>query len=143
LTAHDYAALLARLAREFPGDAFLIVRYGDHQPEFAARILDPSQDAAAVAQALRAGDVRHLTTYYAIDSVNFTPVDLAPALATLDAAYLPLVTLAAAGVPPDASFAEQRRILARCGGVFFRCRDGAEARRFNRLLIDAGLLKGF
>jgi hypothetical protein len=26
--------------------------------------------------------------------------------------------------------------------VFYACRDGAEARRFNRLLMDAGLIKG-
>jgi hypothetical protein len=33
--------------------------------------------------------------------------------------------------------------LQRCDGRFYSCRDGAEARRFNRLLIDAGLVKGF
>ena len=64
------------------------------------------------------------------------------ALDTLDAAYLPLVVLEAAGVPLDPSFAEQKQIFQRCGGVFYRCREGAEARRFNRLLIDAGLIKG-
>ena len=42
----------------------------------------------------------------------------------------------------DPSFAEQKRILERCRGLFYRCSGGAEARRFNRLLIDAGLIKG-
>jgi hypothetical protein len=32
--------------------------------------------------------------------------------------------------------------MLRCNGVFYGCRDGAEARRFNRLLMDAGLIKG-
>ena len=63
-------------------------------------------------------------------------------LPTLDAAYLPIVVQEAAGVPLDASFAEQKRIMLRCNGVFYSCRDGAEARRFNRLLMDAGLIKG-
>jgi hypothetical protein len=27
-------------------------------------------------------------------------------------------------------------------GRFYTCKDGAEARRFNRLLIEAGLIKG-
>ena len=49
--------------------------------------------------------------------------------------------LEAAGVPLDPSFAEQKRIFERCNGLFYRCADGAEARRFNRLLIDAGLIK--
>ena len=49
--------------------------------------------------------------------------------------------LEAAGVPLDASFAEQKRIFQRCNGLFYLCANGAEARRFNRLLIDAGLIK--
>ena len=45
------------------------------------------------------------------------------------------------GLPLDPSFAEQKNILKRCGGIFYACNGGAEARRFNRLLIDAGLIK--
>jgi hypothetical protein len=88
------------------------------------------------------GDPRYYTTYYAIDGVNYKPKDMSSALDTLDAPYLPLVVLEAAGVPLDPSFAEQKTVMKRCGGMFFRCNDGAEARRFNRLLIDAGLIKG-
>jgi hypothetical protein len=94
---------------------------------------------------LRAGSkpsIRALITYYAIDAVNFTPPDLSSALDTLDAAYLPLIVQEAAGVPLDPSFVEQERILQRCDGVFYRCADGAEVRRFNRLLIEAGSIKG-
>ena len=57
-------------------------------------------------------------------------------------AYLPLVILEAAGIPLDPSFEEQKAIMLRCGGVFYACRGGAEARRFNRLLIDAGMIHG-
>jgi hypothetical protein len=32
--------------------------------------------------------------------------------------------------------------MQRCNGLFYRCNGGAEARRFNRLLIEAGLIKG-
>ena len=83
------------------------------------------------------------TTYYATEGVNFRPADLSSALDTLDAPYLPLVVLEGAGVPLDPSFAEQKKILNRCRGLFYLCVDGAEARRFNRLLIDAGLIQGF
>ena len=61
---------------------------------------------------------------------------------TIDAAYLPLVTLETAGIPLDPSFAEQKDIMLRCKGVFYGCGDGAEARRFNRMLIDAELIRG-
>jgi hypothetical protein len=73
--------------------------------------------------------------------VNFTPVDASSALERLDAPYLPLVTLQAAGVPLDATFSAQWAILQRCGGYFYSCQKGAEARRFNRLLVDVGLIK--
>jgi hypothetical protein len=77
-----------------------------------------------------------------VDSINFRPKDLSVALDRLDAPYIPLVVLEAAGLPLDASFAEQKKILQRCGGVFYLCRGGREASRFNRMLIDAGLIRG-
>jgi hypothetical protein len=143
MTAHDYKRFLERLAQEFPTESFLIVRYGDHQPQFGPRILDPSLSPQALARRLKQSDPRYLTTYYAVDAVNFTPVNLSSALDTLDATYLPLVIEEAAGVPLDPSFSEQRNILQRCNGLFYRCADGAEARRFNRLLIQAGAITGF
>jgi hypothetical protein len=32
--------------------------------------------------------------------------------------------------------------MLRFKGVFYDCRDGTEAKRFNRLLINAGMIKG-
>ena len=142
MTALDYSALLEQLRQQFPTESFLIVRYGDHQPEFAYRIIDPTLSETELAHHLEAFDPRYFTSYYAIDTVNFTPADLSSALNTLDAPYLPLLIQEAAGVPLDPSFAEQKKILQRCHGLFYRCAGGAEARRFNRLLIDTGLIKG-
>src|SRR5262249_33491785 len=127
MTARDYGALLDRLAREFPTESFLIVRYGDHQPEFGPRVIDPSLSPDAVARRLLALEPRYFTTYYAIDVLNFTPADLSSALDELDAPYLPLVVEEAAGVPLGPSFSEQKQILKRCHGLFYRCADGAEA----------------
>jgi phosphoglycerol transferase MdoB-like AlkP superfamily enzyme len=138
----DYADFLARLKRDFPQESFLLVRYGDHQPDFASLIIDPSLDEAGIAERIRMFDPRYFTTYYALDTVNFKPVNVTSALDTLEGPYLPLVLQEAAGLPLDASFAEQKRILERCHGLFYACAGGAEARRFNRLLIDAGLIKG-
>src|SRR5882762_3292405 len=97
----DYNAFVAALKKKFPSQPFLIVRYGDHQPEFSPQLLDP----------------------------------------TIDAAYLPLVIQEAAGIPLDPSFEEQKNIMLRCNGVFYDCKAGAESRRLNRLLIDAGMIK--
>ncbi len=142
MSAEDYAQFVQRLEREFPGERFLLVRFGDHQPLFAKHIVDPTVDAAELGRRLAAYDPSYFTTYYSFDAVNFAPADLALAIDKLDAPYLPLVVLEAAGLPLDPSFAEQKKILARCRGVFYRCAGGAEVRRFNRLLIDAGLIKG-
>jgi hypothetical protein len=142
LSAQDYAGLIARLKNDFPDESFLLVRYGDHQPDFASFILEPGLPEAGIAQRLAAFDPRYFTTYYAIDAINFKPVDLSSALETIEGPYLPLIAQEAAGLPLDATFAEQKRIMERCNGKFYGCAAGAEARRFNRLLIDAGLIKG-
>jgi hypothetical protein len=142
MSAQDYRLFIKRLREEFPDESFLVVRFGDHQPLFAKYFVDPTLDEADVAKRIQAYDPRYLTTYYAIDTINFKPADLSSALDTLDAPYLPLLLLEAAGVPLDSSFEEQKKILQRCDGLFYACKDGAEARRFNRLLIDAGLING-
>ena len=142
MSARDYRDFLKRLEQDFPGEAFLIVRFGDHQPAISNKIIDPGLDSKTVAAKVMAWDPRYFSTYYAIDTVNFSPVDVSSALPVLEGAYMPLMIQEAAGVPLDPSFVEQKRILERCDGKFFDCAHGAEARRFNRLLIDAGLIKG-
>ena len=127
---------------DFPDESFLVIRFGDHQPGIAKYFIDPTLAPSEVGQRIKNFDPRYYTAYYAIDAINFAPAELSSALDTLDAPYLPLMLLEAAGVPLDPSFEEQKKIMRRCNGLFYGCKDGAEARRFNRLLIDAGLIKG-
>jgi len=141
MSAQDYTGFLAQLKRRFPDDSFLLVRFGDHQPDFASSLIEPDLDESGVWRRLMTYDPRYFTTYYAIDAVNFTPVDTSSALDELEGPYLPLVVQEAAGLPLDSSFAEQKKILERCNGLFYACAGGAEARHFNRMLIDAGLIK--
>src|SRR6267154_2374810 len=142
MSADDYAAFIAGLKKKFPAQPFLIVRYGDHQPEFSPHVLDPGLDEAGVGKKLENYDPRYYATYYAIDAINFEPIQSPVVMETIDGPYLPLVIQEAAGIPLDPSFEEQKSIMLRCKGLFYACKDGAEARRFNRLLIDAGLIKG-
>src|SRR4030088_2578265 len=142
MSAEDYAAFIAGLKKKFPAQPFLIVRYGDHQPEFSPHVLDPGLDEAGVGKKLDNYDPRYYATYYAIDAINFEPVESPAVMDTVDGPYLPLVIQEAAGIPLDPSFEEQKKIMLRCKGMFYACKDGAEARRFNKLLIDAGLIRG-
>jgi hypothetical protein len=142
MSVQDYGAFVAQLKKQFPNDPFLIIRYGDHQPEFSSNIIEPNLTEDDVAKRLMTYDPRYFATYYAIDGVNFKPATTSTAMDTIDAAYLPLVVQEAAGIPLDPTFEEQKKIMLRCNGRFYSCKDGAEARRFNRLLIDAGFIKG-
>jgi Sulfatase len=142
MTANDYREFTERLKRDYPDESFLVLRFGDHQPAISQQLLEPGIDRARLAKRLMAADPRYFSTYYAIDGINYSPSNLSSALETLDAAYIPLVLQEAAGLPLDPSFMEQKSIMLRCKGTFYACRKGAEARRFNRLLIDAGMIKG-
>lgn len=142
MTQADYAEFVARLRRDHPDERFLIVRFGDHQPAISHKLMEPDADAAAVALKLRRADPLYYATYYALDTINFPLRDWSSAPTTLDAAYLPIIVQEAAGLPLDASFAAQKRIMTRCHGVFHACNGGIEARRFNRALVEAGLIKG-
>jgi phosphoglycerol transferase MdoB-like AlkP superfamily enzyme len=142
MTANDYREFTERLKRDYPDESFLVLRFGDHQPAISQKLLEPGIDQARLAKRLMAVDPRYYSTYYAIDGINYQPRNLSSALETLDAAYIPLVLQEAAGLPLDPSFAEQKSIMLRCKGTFYACKKGAEARRFNRLLIDAGMIKG-
>jgi phosphoglycerol transferase MdoB-like AlkP superfamily enzyme len=142
MTANDYREFTARLKRDYPDESFLVLRFGDHQPAISQKLLEPGIDQKSLAKRLMDADPRYYSTYYAIDGINYSPSNLSSALETLDAAYLPLVLQEAAGLPLDPSFAEQKSIMLRCKGTFYACKKGAEARRFNRLLIDAGMIKG-
>jgi hypothetical protein len=142
MSANDYTAFVAALKKKFPAQPFLIVRYGDHQPEFSPHLLDPALDEAGIGKKLENYDPRYYATYYAIDAINFEPVKSPAVMDTIDAAYLPLVIQEAAGIPLDPSFEEQKSIMLRCNGVFYGCKAGAEAKRLNRMLIDAGMIKG-
>jgi phosphoglycerol transferase MdoB-like AlkP superfamily enzyme len=136
LTEEDYRQFLLGLEQNFPKQKFLVVRFGDHQPPFARRLIDPEGRIKDLK------DLRFLSTYYAIDTVGFKVRSLDSALEQLDAPYLPNVVLEAAGIPLDPSFALQRTMLHQCGGQFETCQRGREVRRFNKALSDAGYIAG-
>ena len=87
-------------------------------------------------------DPRYFTTYYAIDAINFTPVDVSSALPIRSRG---LICRSSCRRPPACRsirpLPNKRKSSMRCRGLFYGCANGAEARHFNRMLIDAGLIK--
>src|SRR4029077_5972159 len=52
MSVTDYKAFIAGLKKKFAGQPFLIVRYGDHQPEFSPHLLDPGLDDGGIGKSL-------------------------------------------------------------------------------------------
>lgn len=134
----DYAYLKKELARRFPGERFLIVHYGDHQP-IATRSLLGQQRESEAEDVVLPQDSLGFLTYYAVDGVNYVPPP-PPQLDALDVPYLGLAVLEAARLPLSDSFRERRRLRAVCRGRYHGCAKGDEILAFHRRLIDSGLL---
>src|SRR5262249_1347254 len=97
MAQNDYDDLRRDLARRFPGERFLIVHSGDHQP-VATRSLFGGPDKGEAGEISLPLDSPAYVPYYAVDGVNYRPPPL-PDVETLDGPYLPLVILNAAGLP--------------------------------------------
>jgi hypothetical protein len=135
----DYDAVRAELARRFPGEKFLILNYGDHQPT-ATRTLLGFDANASIEDILASGGDAARTTYYAVDAVRYRPPPL-PGLESLDVAYLGTVLIEAAGLPLPDSYRERRRLMLLCAGRYHDCPAREEVLRFHRRLIASGLMK--
>ena len=137
----DYAGLVARLKRDFPGESFLLVRYGDHQPDFAS----PSSSRRSTRSGQSAPDDA---------TIRATSPPITRSTRSTSNRSICRPRSHHRGAVSAADRAGGRRPAARSlvrraeadpralQGLFYGCNGGAEARRFNRLLIDAGLIKG-
>jgi hypothetical protein len=135
----DYDDLRREIARRFPGEPFLIVQYGDHQPIATRTLLGLNNklDAEDISLPLESPG---FITYYAVDGINYRPPAL-PAVETLDVPYLPLVILDAARLPLSDSFRERQRMLDACNGRYYTCEPHDTILAFHRRLIDSGLIE--
>jgi len=131
----DYDRFRAELARRFPGQPFLIVRYGDHQPTATLALLGYGEEAD-IEHVLRSGNPAALITFYAVDALNFEPAPL-PEAEILDVPYLPGTILAAARLPLPDTYRERLRLAGQCEGRYHGCPAVA---RFHRRLIDSGIV---
>ena len=107
LSARDYADFKHRLAADFAGKPFLVLRFGDHQPGMA-RMIDPSATDDEIAQRIMGYDLRYFTTYYASTPSISSPWIRPRRASGWRRRYLPLVVQEMAGIPLDPSFAEQK-----------------------------------
>lgn len=132
----DYRFLRSELARRFPDRQFIILRYGDHQPDVTRGLLGDPETAARM---IRTKGSPAFLTYYALDTHNYTAPPL-PKLDVVDVPYLGAILLDAARLPLPDSYRERRRLMWVCRGRYDGCARDGEILAFHRRLIDSGLM---
>lgn len=142
LSQRDFTAFKQELTRAFPGEPFLIVRFGDHQPFLARDLWRPKQSGSAKLRAIARFEAPFFTTYYAVDAINFMPKAALPDVPILDAPYLGPLIAKLAGLPLDGVQAYHMNNVIACQGEFYACRNGEVARKLNGAMANAGLLPG-
>ena len=134
----DYDHLRSELARRFPNEKFLIVRYGDHHP-MATRVLLGYKDGTEAEDVLLDRKSIGFLTFFAVNGVNFVPRTYdSPAI--LDVPYLSTVLLEAAGLPLTDAYKARQRLKAICEGQKYDCPRREQVLTFHRQLLDAGLV---
>lgn len=138
-TCRDYANFRAALATRFADRAFVIARFGDHQPPSTARLLGRPIAWKGTPERVPGYEILY-RTYFALDGINFDPIIDDKLPDTIEAAYLGAVILGAAGIPLDAVYAARRDLMIRHAGRLFFADDGKIAAQLNRRMIEAGFI---
>ncbi len=134
----DLEWLRGELKRRFPGERFLIMQYGDHQPIVTRPLLGFSNEVENH-NIVMTPESKGFLTYYAAESVNYEMGPL-PDVEVLDVPYLGTLMLKLAGLPLSQSQTERLRLMERCVGRYYTCPHSDEILAFHRRLIDSGLL---
>lgn len=134
----DYAYLREELARRFPGERFLVMHYGDHQPT-PTRMLLGFEESADAEDVVLDPDSLGMLTYYAVDGINYKVPDL-PMQDIVDVPYLGMILLDAARLPLSPAQAERKRLMTLCAGRYYTCPKRDEILGFHRRLITSGIM---
>ena len=137
LSRLDYQYLRGELERRFPGERFVIVRYGDHHPMATRVLLNYGVDTEAEDVLVDRGSIGY-QTFFAVNGVGVTPSISSPPL--LDIPYLGTVLLEAAGLPLSDAHHKRKLLADACGGLWFDCPKRELILGFHRQLLDSGLV---
>jgi phosphoglycerol transferase MdoB-like AlkP superfamily enzyme len=138
IVAKDGDFLIDELKRRFPGERFLIARFGDHQPQTTRELLNLPPDPRILVDWTETPDA--FITFYALSGVNFAVPKL-PDYDVLDVPFLDTVILDAAGLPLTEAQQERKRLMLLCAGQYFECKHREEILTFHRRLIDSWIVQ--
>ncbi len=138
LAKRDRDDFRERLAKTLRDRRILYASYGDHQPALAKV---PLANNRAIADDGRSWQLDHeskaFETYFSLDAQGFTPRFPAADHPIVEISNLPVIIIAAAGLPMDPVFARRERLMARCNGLYATCKDRASVLAFQRWLVDS------
>lgn len=143
LGARDRVAFKKDLARLFPGESFLIVAYGDHQPGMNKLPLRGAADIAGDGKwTALAPTSRAFETFWQVDAVNYAP-KMPPAgdPPILDIPLLSTMVVDAARLPRDAVFERRAALIEACEGAYATCPDRQRVVDFQTWFVSQGWLK--
>lgn len=135
----DLDYLYEQLRTRFPGEAFLMVQYGDHHALPFAYLWGYDRFTGVQDMDLPKGYPLY-TTYYSVNGVNYTPPRL-PTLGSVDTAFIGAIFLDAARLPLPETWRERLRLMQLCDGKAYDCAQRDEMLKFHRRLIDSGLMQ--
>lgn len=138
LSRLDYQYLQGELEQSFPGERFLIVRYGDHHP-MATRVLLGYHDGTEAEDVLLARGSIGYQTFFTINGVRYEPLFSSPEI--LDVPYLGTVLLEAAGLPLSDAHTGRKRLKNLCNGMWFDCPKREHILSFHRQLLNDGIVQ--
>jgi hypothetical protein len=142
LSDRDLRDFKVQLATRFPDESFLIVRFGDHLPFIAGKMIDPDVPEDQVWKKIDKLDPEYFTAYLAVDAIRFVPAQPMPKPDVIGAAFLGLITLQLAGLPLNPAAQYQSTIFEHCNGLLVECENGDASRRFNGWLTKNRFVDG-
>ncbi len=138
LAKRDRDDFRARLNKTLPDQKILYVGYGDHQPALARIPLSDSRQLADEGRSWQLDkSSKAFETYFSIDAKGFTPRLIGANHPITEITYLPVITLAAAGLPLDSVTQRRHWLFEHCKGLYATCPDHGAVLAFQRWLVDS------
>ena len=139
LAKRDRDAFRSDLEKNYPGEKFLFVAYGDHQPALAQLPFENAQLVADKGLSWQLDpSARAFETYYSVEGLRFVPRIVMPNVQVIEIPHLATLAVVAAGLPLDSVYQLRWSLLETCQGLFVSCEDKSVLTAFQKWLSDDG-----
>ena len=125
-SAEGMQYLKQEFSRRFPGEQFVLLHFGDHQPAFTAHLWPDSS--------------AKYRSYVAIETINAIPARSLDLPETVDIAFLPVLLTAYAGLTPDENLSVEAELAIKCNYQYYGFPVSEAVADYHRFLLDRRLV---